>query len=273
MHFPGAHCEHPGCNVFDYLDVKCTHCRKVFCKEHYSVRDHTCVAVPDTATSVTNPRRTLTLPRCGSCGIVDYAGVQCLHCHTVFCVEHRFPEEHKCPHAPKPETQPKVGARRLGTNKVSGGPAKPLMLGKVPMHRDDEWPLHVAVIPKQVERRVIACRRWSVGKTVDALVDAIPETDRKTVNGRWRLAVQSGGGPHWFAADMLASLVETVPYGHDGRVLLVPEALVEEAKDSGIVRLIPSMLPHEFRTCGAEALSSQKIGNNLWEVFTSAITA
>jgi len=44
----GKHCEHPECNMRDYLPFTCDACHKTFCLDHQKYKDHDCKAGLDT---------------------------------------------------------------------------------------------------------------------------------------------------------------------------------------------------------------------------------
>jgi hypothetical protein len=168
-------------------------------------------------------------------------------------VEHRFASDHHCPVQETLEpvpTKPSGGSgHRLGTNK------KPIQLSKVALHVDDQWHLHVAVIPKQIECHVIGNRKWGVGKTVDAIVDAVPAMRGGENNGRWRLARWDVAAQSWAAVDTLSALHTTVP--QHAYVLAVPEVLLD--KSTARVNILPSLLPRDFANgCSATARQEQE---------------
>eukprot|EP00760_Papus_ankaliazontas_P025888 PhM_4_TR2909/c0_g1_i1/m.55221 len=262
MHYAGAHCQFPHCNIFDYLGSKCAHCSAVFCGDH--LHTHDCPNDPIKqatgkvagAVSVQPHSHQQHHNKCAlqSCGRKDFAAVQCDYCKKTFCVEHRFQEEHSCPVPPPQPDAPLVapkpsscGGRRLGTNQ------KTFVLGKVPIHVDDQVRLEVAVIPKQLQATVIASRKWSVGKMLDGIVDAVPSARTAPSGGRWRVAVPDGLRRQWRAADVLEDVGALVA---TPRVLLVPDALVD--RTTGVVSLMPALLPEGFKmkTCSEELMGS-----------------
>ncbi|KAL7063913.1 hypothetical protein AAHC03_05024 [Spirometra sp. Aus1] len=135
MEFPelGENCALPTCRTLDFLPVRCSGCRKVFCKDHYCYDCHSCPAIGSLERQVpicplcgvpvpTGPHEsadikvgqhidtackskpalalkgkifvnTCSVPRCKKKELVPF---RCERCHLNFCVSHRNEMDHNC---------------------------------------------------------------------------------------------------------------------------------------------------------------------------------
>eukprot|EP00898_Chlorokybus_atmophyticus_P007593 jgi/Chlat1/7835/Chrsp66S07283 len=130
----GKHCSYEGCQLVDFLPFDCDACKRIYCLDHRTYREHECSVAGDRDTSVLvcplclkgvrlipgeNPN--LTWERhassSGACDPANYARVKkrrrcpvpgckealtfsnkfaCRDCHTDICLRHRFAKDHAC---------------------------------------------------------------------------------------------------------------------------------------------------------------------------------
>ncbi|KAF9792462.1 hypothetical protein BJ322DRAFT_47716 [Thelephora terrestris] len=106
----GDHCSHPDCKEFDFLQVKCDKCARVYCKDHILFDLHDCpgsyhTADNDTARDVQRRSR-CALERCTKLSLESFTAdptqtelrqpAVCPQCGCSFCIEHRHPNSHDC---------------------------------------------------------------------------------------------------------------------------------------------------------------------------------
>ncbi|KIL63229.1 hypothetical protein M378DRAFT_164746 [Amanita muscaria Koide BX008] len=146
----GKQCSHEHCLLVDFLPIKCQHCRKSFCGDHFKVEAHHCqhydeskynrvapncpmcnvpVAIKpgqdpnirmeehlDKECAVmTGKAPSKSMPTCGrgNCKKVLYTPIKCDKCRKDFCATHRFPKDHNCSAASvaaKPSTSSRLGS-------------------------------------------------------------------------------------------------------------------------------------------------------------------
>ncbi|VDM09994.1 unnamed protein product [Wuchereria bancrofti] len=133
--FPGfgRHCNFDGCNLLDFLPIRCDACKKDFCASHYSYDAHGCQSLhekdvqvpvcplcnkpipvargerPDKQVSdhidsncKSNPAIALKgkiyTYHCSqrNCRKRELVSVECNQCGRNFCLKHRFPADHDC---------------------------------------------------------------------------------------------------------------------------------------------------------------------------------
>ena len=105
----GKHCDFIGCNQLDFLPVKCSHCKSIFCKEHFNYLNHNCESW--NALSENNPHSFSNYQtfRCKfvGCERLEETLIVCPKCNENFCMVHRLEKDHKCGYV-KPEHMPKT---------------------------------------------------------------------------------------------------------------------------------------------------------------------
>eukprot|EP00759_Apiculatamorpha_spiralis_P017616 PhF_6_TR23778/c0_g1_i1/m.33263 len=205
------------CSYYTYLPQHCHGCGHKFCSDHGIPLNHSCTAAVKNSVLPSSygapqhqlmPQQQLQHPTCSLCGVHDFAAVGCDDCGKTFCVSHRLWSDHNCSKAPARSTMSHNIARKLGGSGVTTPQTAPVItLGKSSIHKDDEVAFNIS-IPDSTDpstnrrRRVVAHRRWSVGKTLDHLLDAFPHlktliTAVNTNHGgskcRWRIAVDGEG--------------------------------------------------------------------------------
>ncbi|OAX40802.1 hypothetical protein K503DRAFT_686763 [Rhizopogon vinicolor AM-OR11-026] len=106
----GLRCDSTSCNQFDFLPIKC-HCNKVFCSNHISPDNHSCLSLD--APSEGQPVPFVKRQRCalGDCQKLSLQSATsreddvqtnptptaaCQKCSLSFCVDHRHPDLHSC---------------------------------------------------------------------------------------------------------------------------------------------------------------------------------
>lgn len=90
----GEHCTFGQCNRLDFLPVRCEKCKRVFCKEHYSLIAHKCAYLdqiqadpePVTFNSAVNAFSC----HLDDCKIKEIIEFRCEFCTLNFCKLHRF---------------------------------------------------------------------------------------------------------------------------------------------------------------------------------------
>jgi AN1-type zinc finger protein 1 len=113
----GAHCQFPYCHQLDFLPFRCDSCRHTFCLDHRSETAHKCahagewaktrrknsVGTPTTASLPAAQKPTvLTAAQCSEpkcktlINTLQNVGVHCPNCNRLYCLKHRFREEHDC---------------------------------------------------------------------------------------------------------------------------------------------------------------------------------
>eukprot|EP00759_Apiculatamorpha_spiralis_P016484 PhF_6_TR22667/c0_g1_i1/m.32278 len=159
LHIEGKTCSFPGCTQHDFLASRCGTCKQIFCGFHSRLEEHNCTrkdsVVPtcplcNRVVPLTSPdesvdkavdahiRRGCNTPAPNSsstssartnycamdgCTRNDFVLVQCDDCKNSYCLNHRFPTDHKCrlarrgtPPPPQPPPQPPVTAKLLPTS-------------------------------------------------------------------------------------------------------------------------------------------------------------
>lgn len=105
----GKHCDLKGCNQLDFLPVKCSHCKNIFCKEHFNYLNHNCKSW--NAVSENNPTNISNVQRFSckfvGCEKLEETPIVCPKCHENFCMLHRLEKDHECGFV-KPEHMPKT---------------------------------------------------------------------------------------------------------------------------------------------------------------------
>ncbi|VBB31479.1 unnamed protein product [Acanthocheilonema viteae] len=129
----GRHCNFDGCNLLDFLPIRCDACKKDFCGSHYSYDAHCCQSSykrdmqvpvcplcskpvpvargerPDKRVSdhidsncKSNPASALKgkiyTYHCSqrNCKKRELVSIKCNQCGRNFCLKHRFPADHDC---------------------------------------------------------------------------------------------------------------------------------------------------------------------------------
>ncbi|KAF8311554.1 hypothetical protein DL93DRAFT_2229495 [Clavulina sp. PMI_390] len=110
----GRHCSVPACNVNDLLPIKCLRCSSHFCREHFGIDRHECVATPDASMlenqkptewdnravcafdTCKKPSLASALDASGSKSDLAVNDALCPKCQKAFCATHRYPDEHNC---------------------------------------------------------------------------------------------------------------------------------------------------------------------------------
>lgn len=129
MEFPdlGQHCSNRACSKLDFLPFKCDGCKKFYCSEHFTFKDHNCTsgrkdhqvptcplcnqpiptppnASPDETVSrhidqfCPSERRKIYTNRCShkNCKKKELVPVRCNDCKLNFCLKHRNAMDHEC---------------------------------------------------------------------------------------------------------------------------------------------------------------------------------
>ncbi|VDK84457.1 unnamed protein product [Onchocerca ochengi] len=156
--FPGfgRHCNFDGCNLLDFLPIRCDACKKDFCGSHYSYESHCChssykkdmqVPVcplcskpipiargepPDKRVSdhidsncKSNPAIALKgkiyTYHCSqrNCKKRELVSIKCNQCGQNFCLKHRFPADHDCMEIKNEKTLSNAALAALHRNKKS----------------------------------------------------------------------------------------------------------------------------------------------------------
>jgi len=129
----GQQCSDPTCNLIDFLPLKCQHCQKAYCGDHFLPMVHKCdhydeskhnrvapscplcnipIAIPpgedpnvrmerhfsNDCYVMTGKTPKSSTPHCAKpkCGKVLFAPIRCDKCNQQFCAQHRFPNTHTC---------------------------------------------------------------------------------------------------------------------------------------------------------------------------------
>ena len=105
----GKHCDFKDCNQLDFLPVKCSHCKNIFCKEHFNYLNHKCASWK--ALSENNPRIISNVRRFSckfvGCDRLEETPIVCPKCDENYCMVHRLEKDHECGFV-KPEHMPKT---------------------------------------------------------------------------------------------------------------------------------------------------------------------
>jgi predicted nucleic acid binding AN1-type Zn finger protein len=154
MEFPdlGRHCSKHDCKQLDFLPFTCDACKKVFCLDHRTYKDHTCaeVKVRDKKAQVcplcnipvpcgpnedvdekmnrhiedgckSEARERKKAKRCSvkRCRKTELLPIQCAKCSHQYCLGHRLPSDHNCD-AVRRETMTAAHMLRRSTNNARG---------------------------------------------------------------------------------------------------------------------------------------------------------
>ncbi|KAF7496709.1 AN1-type zinc finger protein 2B [Sarcoptes scabiei] len=122
----GENCSLQNCNKLDFLPIKCAHCKRIFCGDHYQFNSHNCtdykenqvpicplcnipVAIkigesPDFVISNHIDRNCLEKKelvfknRCSfpNCKRKELSSIRCEKCKLNWCIYHRHPVDHSC---------------------------------------------------------------------------------------------------------------------------------------------------------------------------------
>ncbi|KAI3659134.1 hypothetical protein MP638_002001 [Amoeboaphelidium occidentale] len=92
----GKYCEE--CSRVDFLPIKCLHCGKFLCKDHF--QSHKPCASESNTTNVTSNETEKLKIKCAVCSEVTIMKYQC-RCGTVVCLKHR----NHCPDTTQDDTQ------------------------------------------------------------------------------------------------------------------------------------------------------------------------
>jgi predicted nucleic acid binding AN1-type Zn finger protein len=97
----GQHCSFQTCNRLDFLPVKCDLCLALFCKEHYSVTNHSCPNYDELSQKSSEKGKTLEpiqFHQCKfeSCEQKEMVPISCEFCKLNFCLKHRLVVDHNC---------------------------------------------------------------------------------------------------------------------------------------------------------------------------------
>ncbi|KAG8226802.1 hypothetical protein J437_LFUL002848 [Ladona fulva] len=101
----GKHCSKDDCTRLDFLPLICSHCEKIFCKEHHSVTEHCCIQFQEKDVIVKR-KNAASVTKCSVVGCEDAVGTvhhSCTFCGAPVCLKHRHndPHTHNCNSAPK----------------------------------------------------------------------------------------------------------------------------------------------------------------------------
>lgn len=129
----GQQCSDPTCNLIDFLPLKCQHCHKSYCGDHFLPLVHKCdqydeskhnrvapscplcntpIAIPpgedpnirmerhfaNDCYVMTGKTPKSSTPHCAKpkCGKLLFSPIRCDKCSQQFCPQHRFPNTHTC---------------------------------------------------------------------------------------------------------------------------------------------------------------------------------
>ena len=99
MEFPsvGKHCHE--CNQLDFLPFECKRCENNFCRKHINLDKHNCPGTP--RYKYKNEIKPINIQYnypCSykNCKKKEYINLLCRNCKRNFCINHRYPDDHKC---------------------------------------------------------------------------------------------------------------------------------------------------------------------------------
>lgn len=91
----GHRCSMNGCNHMDFLPFKCQHCRKKFCSDHFSYKEHNCPCAPHVTVAIPSSTKSKA-KRCVECRKKQMVPYYCNSCGSCVCMSHRYEAQHHC---------------------------------------------------------------------------------------------------------------------------------------------------------------------------------
>lgn len=91
MEFPsvGERCSVDECKQLNFLPFVCSHCRDVFCEEHYQTGSHKCAGFRDNVTE-TKTKSLSYVCSDESCKDTSPIEMHCIRCKKHYCLKHRY---------------------------------------------------------------------------------------------------------------------------------------------------------------------------------------
>ncbi|XP_046490018.1 AN1-type zinc finger protein 1 [Neodiprion pinetum] len=226
MEFPslGVRCSVSACKQLDFLAFSCSHCKLIFCKEHFHVSAHSCLKFQD---NIVESPESVSDYYCSdsSCNNHSPVEIPCVKCCLHFCIAHRhhgcldISEEQKSKELEKwnKPRQEFDEAKATVDKQISNSLRKAknsTVAVKVQLMRLKGRAVGFNGIPTD-ERRyflvyppitgslkhtggpkaVFTCLRWSLGRTIDAFTDAlsVPNTNNLSKSQKLKLFHQNTG--------------------------------------------------------------------------------
>lgn len=200
----GLNCHFAECGMLEFLPFTCEHCHLVYCKDHHSLFNHSCVNAPHR--DITEVREvTRSAEPCMVCDHADVTNVMCEECSFLHCMKHRLLEDHHCTSLAKEVTQSVVPV--LPHSDVKGvvlkrkGAKSEALARKVMLMKLKNKSKGPAFIP-QSERLYLNITRkgeedchyhfsnsWSVGRCVDVISDHLQLTNNNNKTNAERLVL------------------------------------------------------------------------------------
>ncbi|KAJ9591388.1 hypothetical protein L9F63_001994 [Diploptera punctata] len=193
----GERCSHQSCKQLDFLPFQCTHCKCIFCKEHYMPDNHKCNLSVNVPFNEVQP--TSYYCKFQGCNSVSPVEMCCPVCKEHFCLQHRH---HGCIDkdqkerikerdkwdAPKKQFEiAKAEAdRQIDTNitrarKKDNKTALKVQLmrlkGKaagnkgIPTTDRAYFLVHLPSILSKKSQAVFVSKQWSTGRVIDSIAD------------------------------------------------------------------------------------------------------
>ncbi|ESO12505.1 hypothetical protein HELRODRAFT_159053 [Helobdella robusta] len=100
----GDHCSLKECHLLDFLPLECDKCHLSFCKIHIYYINHNCQSFSSEISdcgAVRNNSSSISYD-CSfrDCTQKELIEIICECCGQIFCLQHRHPQDHKCPEKP-----------------------------------------------------------------------------------------------------------------------------------------------------------------------------
>lgn len=240
----GEHCGLASCRQLDFLPIGCQHCTRTFCRDHVTVDAHDCDKRPQPAQADLSSCTRIYACHVPDCGAAELTPVTCPDCGLACCLTHRHPAGHACAawqaqqedaarRLPDFQRADALQAERLAASPVVAGAAssagserarrtartvqlmrlkqRAVGAGAVPLG-DRRYLLLLAPGGRGAPRPVFVSRRWTLGRTVDALADLCGAVNDNDKSGARRLLLYryADGGR---VGDAMDTAIEALPEG------------------------------------------------------------
>jgi len=199
----GKNCNDGTCNQLDFLPIECHLCKKVFCKNHFSIDAHNCPSKKDHDLEDVPSKFVEEGPKCHFLSCSKVQVTECPACCSKFCMDHRIESDHKCSNldhnrrdgslnktkahvqnilaSKKPKADPKVIKNQKMAAKVQLMKLKMKAEGNKGIPAEQRIFLGLRTRKKQMEP-VFVDKLWSLGKVIDVMADAIGLQNKNNVS-------------------------------------------------------------------------------------------